>query len=247
MSVEFIYDQDCPNVAAARANLMRAFAVDRMPPKWIEWERSSPDTPVYAREFGSPAILVNGRDIAGLSRNAAPACRIYRMTNGMPSGVPAVELITAALSKCDPESGVTPNSRPFKKHLPLIPAMFFALLPKVACPACWPAYVGIISAFGLGFLARTEYLLPLTTLFLSVVLVGLGYGARNRRGYRPLFLGIVASTAVLFGKFNFRSDFLFYSGLVLLAGSSLWNTWPQKQSKTASCCKCAPARSWSEK
>lgn len=76
MSVEFIYDRDCPNVAAARANLMRAFGQSRVPAKWSEWERSSPDTREHARGFGSPAILVNGRDIAGLSPNTAAACRI---------------------------------------------------------------------------------------------------------------------------------------------------------------------------
>jgi len=247
MSVEFIYDRNCPNVAAALTNLMRAFAEKGISAKWTEWERSSPDTPAYAREFGSPAILVDGRDVAGLAPNTGDACRIYQQANGVLSGVPSVELIVLALSSSDQENGRSSNARPLKEQLPLIPAVLFALLPKVACPACWPAYAGVLSAIGLGFLARTEYLLPLTVLFLTVVLVGQAFGAGRRRGYGPLFLGIIASTAVLLGKFTLRSGFLFYSGLALLVGSSLWNTWPRKQSKTASCCACAPAGSGPEK
>jgi hypothetical protein len=32
-----------------------------------------------------------------------------------------------------------------KHHLALLPAILLALLPKLACPACWPAYVGLLS------------------------------------------------------------------------------------------------------
>lgn len=60
MSVEFTYDGDCPNIEATRANLVRAVAEVGIAPKWTEWESSSPERPI-AREFGSPAILVNGR------------------------------------------------------------------------------------------------------------------------------------------------------------------------------------------
>jgi len=247
MPVEFIYDKDCPNVVAARTNLMRAFAEKGISAKWKEWERSSPDTPAYAREFGSPAILVNGRDVAGLAPSTGDACRIYQLASGISSGVPSVELIVHALSSSDQENRGSSNGRPLKEQLRLIPAVLFALLPKVACPACWPAYFGVLSAIGLGFLARTEYLVPLTVLFLTVVLVGQAFGAGRRRGYGPLFLGIIASTAVLLGKFTLRSGFLFYSGLALLVGSSLWNTWPRKQSITASGCECAPAGSGPEK
>lgn len=97
MIVEFIYDNDCPNVAATRANLMRAFAKARLSPKWTEWERSSRETPSYAREFGSPAILVDGRDIAGFSAQSAATCRIYTSSKGTRSGIPPVELIASAL------------------------------------------------------------------------------------------------------------------------------------------------------
>jgi len=241
MSVEFIYDRDCPNVAAARTNLMRAFAQAGTPAKWKEWERSSPDTPEYARQFGSPAVLVNGTDIAGHSPNSGSACRIYSTGDGKQSGMPPAELIAQALSADGREGGAMAVPGGAKRQWLLLPAIGFALLPKLACPACWPAYAGLLSALGLGFLVRTEFLLPLTAIFLAVVLMGLAFRARARRGYGPLLVGIAGAVAVLAGKFALESSFLFYSGLGLLVGASLWNTWPRRKSKTASCCECAPA------
>jgi hypothetical protein len=64
MKVEFIYDPDCPNVAEARAHLLRAFAEAGISPRWVEWSRDSAEAPVYARAFGSPTLLVNGHDVA---------------------------------------------------------------------------------------------------------------------------------------------------------------------------------------
>jgi|GEM_PF-2330127 len=33
--------------------------------------------------------------------------------------------------------------------------------PQGRCPACWPAYAGVLSALGLGFLLESAYLLPM--------------------------------------------------------------------------------------
>jgi hypothetical protein len=63
--VELIYDLNCPNVAQARRVLLKAFAAAGIRPQWIEWDRSSPSSPGYVRGFGSPAVLVDGRDAAG--------------------------------------------------------------------------------------------------------------------------------------------------------------------------------------
>lgn len=176
MRVEFIYDSDCPNVAATRANLLRAFSKLSMPARWTEWERSDAKSPRYAREFGSPAILINGRDAAGLAPNAAPSCRIYRMGSGGPCGVPSVETILSALKTAnEPEPRRSVGF--LKRQIPIVPAVLFAILPKAACPACWPAYAALLSAFGLGFLVKARYLLPLSVAFLAIVLIGLGYRA----------------------------------------------------------------------
>ena len=237
MRVELVYDSDCPNVAATRANLLRAFGQLGLPAKWVEWQRSGTETPEHVRQFGSPAILINGDDVAGLAPNAAPHCRIYRNDSRAPSGVPPIDVIASALEKA--QRGQSTSSV-FKRQLPIVPAIVFALLPKVACPACWPAYAGLLSSLGLGFLANATYLLPLTAAFLVIVLIGLGYRASRRRGYGPLLTGLVAAALIILGKFRVESDFFFYSGLIVLVGASLWNTWPRKQSKPAPCCESTP-------
>src|SRR5690606_38639800 len=99
-------------------------------------------------------------------------------------------------------------------------------LPKVACPACWPAYAGFLSSVGLGFLLETTYLLPLTAAFLATALGALAYRAKRRRGYIPFALGLFAAAVVLAGKFAFESDPAMYAGLAILVGASLWNSWP---------------------
>ena len=41
----------------------------------------------------------------------------------------------------------------------LLPAIGAALLPKLTCPACWPAYAAVLSALGVSFVDYTPYLL----------------------------------------------------------------------------------------
>src|SRR6266404_7745868 len=78
MRVEFIYDADCPNVAAARSLLIHAFTKTGASARWREWERSASDTPDYAKNYGSPTILVDGKDVTGLTQEARAAnCRVY--------------------------------------------------------------------------------------------------------------------------------------------------------------------------
>jgi hypothetical protein len=62
MKVEVVCNPDCPNVTEARAQLLRAFAEAGISPGWIEWNRKSAAAPSYARAFGAPTVLVNGRD-----------------------------------------------------------------------------------------------------------------------------------------------------------------------------------------
>ena len=239
MKVEFIYDADCPNVHGTRENLLRAFQMTGTKPHWVEWDRSDTDAPEYTVQFGSPTLLINGRDIEGIPGVGAASCRIYRSKSGAPSGVPKVELIAAAL-----QAVPAPSLTPEKRRVDLVaafPAVALALLPKVACPACWPAYAGIVSALGIGFVLKTQYLLPLTVLFLAVSLSTLLYKARVRGGVGPFILGFVGAIMIVFGKFTIDSDVLVYSGVGILIGASLWKSWPRTKSKTVSCCNCAPA------
>jgi hypothetical protein len=95
-----------------------------------------------------------------------------------------------------------------------------------------PAYAGLISSVGLGFVMRTAYLLPLTALALLLALAALGFRARGRRGYGPFLLGIAAAAALTVGKFVLASDVAVYGGIAALVGASVWNAWP-KRSRSA--------------
>jgi hypothetical protein len=102
--VELVYDRDCPNVDAARAVLRRAFAELGVAPALIEWDRNDRDSPDRVRGYGSPTILVDGQDIAGVEPNAsADCCRLYTSDEGGLRGVPSVEQIVVALRKSNLE------------------------------------------------------------------------------------------------------------------------------------------------
>ncbi|MCB9558176.1 MAG: thioredoxin family protein [Deltaproteobacteria bacterium] len=95
--VDFIYDDDCPNVEAARRNLRDALLTCNLPERWTEHRIGDPGVPARARGFGSPTILVDGKDVAGAEASAERCCRVYP-TGG---GVPSVELICAALERAN--------------------------------------------------------------------------------------------------------------------------------------------------
>lgn len=94
--VELVYDQDCPNVAQARANLVAAFAQANVAPRWSE--HLIGDAPPHARGFGSPTILVDGHDVAGASAGASDCCRIYVTEDRALTGAPDVATIADAIA-----------------------------------------------------------------------------------------------------------------------------------------------------
>lgn len=99
--VELIMDRDCPNVALCRAALHAALERAHLPVAWREWDRNAPETPVAYRHFGSPTILVNGRDIGGtpgVPTAEGNSCRVYADdASGRLAGAPAVQSILEAL------------------------------------------------------------------------------------------------------------------------------------------------------
>lgn len=107
--VELVYADDCPNVDAARNVLLRAFFRVGLDPHWREWRADDSRRPSRLNGFGSPTILVAGRDVAG---DAAPAaadcCRVYEHA-GRLAGVPTVEQIATALLKRDENGNAAEN------------------------------------------------------------------------------------------------------------------------------------------
>ncbi len=118
-------------------------------------------------------------------------------------------------------------NRTWKHGLMTLPGVGASLLPNLACPACWPAYAALVSSVGLGFLISTVYLLPMTVALLSLALVAIAFRAKQRNGYGPFLLGLLAAAAVLLGKFVWESKPTVYGAFGLLVIASLWNAWPR--------------------
>ncbi len=242
-TVELITDVDCPNVEHARAQLQRALAEAGLPPQWRQWDRADPASPARVRAYGSPTILVDGKDVAHApSSDGANCCRVYRDAEGRYQGVPTVEMIAAALGNHGPPSSAgsdLQSSGGRRGWLAVVPAVLVAALPVVSCPACWPAYAGLLSALGLPLLVNSAWLLPLCTVLLAVAIGSLGFRATRRRGYGPFVLGSAAAIIVIAGKFWAGSDVALYGGIALLLGASAWNSWPKKAAPEGSCPSCA--------
>jgi mercuric ion transport protein len=124
----------------------------------------------------------------------------------------------------------------FRQAVMALPGIGVSLLPKLMCPACWPAYAGIVSALGLGFLISAKYLLPLTVGFLAITAFALGFRASRRHGYGPLWVGLLAATVILAGKFYFDAEQATHAGVGLLVAASVWNSWPRRAAAFPSCC-----------
>jgi len=182
--IVLLYDRDCPNARAARENLLRAFVEAGASPRWVEVDRAAEDTPARWRGYGSPTILIDGADALGAEASGAGAsCRLYRDGEAV-VGVPSVSALASAIATAETRTA-PPSGTAWGRLLTAAPGVGAALLPKVACPACWPAYAGLLSALGLGFLMETRYLLPLTIGFLALALGAIGWRARSRRGFGP--------------------------------------------------------------
>lgn len=132
------------------------------------------------------------------------------------------------------------STRVWKQSLLAVPGVGVSLLPKLICPLCWPAYAGLLSTLGLGFLISTAYLVPLTVALLALAVGSLAFRASRRRGLAPFWLGLTATVFVLAGKFYFESAPVTYTGVGLLVLASLWNAWPRRV-HVALCPACIPA------
>ncbi len=121
-----------------------------------------------------------------------------------------------------------------------IPAVAVALLPNLTCPACWPAYAGLLSALGVPMLMNNAVLLPLTIVGMAVAVGLMAFRAQRRRGFGPFAVGLPAAVMVVMGKFVFVSEGLTYGGILLLLGASFWNVWPRRPVAKAACSACAP-------
>jgi len=243
MNIELIYDKDCPNVPLARERLVKSLNQESLSTSWKEWERSDSNAPSYASRYASPTILVNGMDVSGetSSLDGHGGCRIYRKTDGSAEGSPSIESIVAALQTRETAPIFEGSAKPSNSRASLfssLGAIVFAALPVGACPACLPAYVGALSAFGLGLAFDPSSALLILGILLTISLATLAWKANQRNGYKPLFLGIASSLLIVLGKANLEAEPILYTGFGLLVLACIWNAWPRKKPlKKAACCR----------
>ncbi|MCB1949738.1 MAG: hypothetical protein H6937_09865 [Burkholderiales bacterium] len=95
MNIEFIYFKECPNANAARENLHKACSALGIEANWQEWDQNNDNVPEHVKDFGSPSILVEGKDVAGGPGECcqAKSCRVYEDDQNAPD----VETIMVAL------------------------------------------------------------------------------------------------------------------------------------------------------
>jgi hypothetical protein len=94
MTIDFIYFEGCPNAAEARANLRTALEQAGLPAEWHERDLLAPSTPEAFRRYGSPVVLIDGRDVLGEAPSSTgPACRT--------GPAPTVEAILTQLRRSD--------------------------------------------------------------------------------------------------------------------------------------------------
>jgi mercuric ion transport protein len=110
LHVELIYDAGCPNVGKTREVLSRALQEVGAPAVWTEWNTGDATCPETHRGYGSPTVLVNGKDVAPgphpwarREDGTGPRCRLYSdgtRTLGVP---PIGQIVTALLAVLGPD------------------------------------------------------------------------------------------------------------------------------------------------
>lgn len=128
--VELIWDRECPNVEAARGVVREALRQVGSVERWTEWRIGNDDVPAHARGFGSPTILVDGKDVTGHpGGDSDDCCRVYLHSDGM-AGVPTVQEVAARLKK-----PVPPDPRSNRKTGFVAVGAIVAAVVSSAC--CW--------------------------------------------------------------------------------------------------------------
>lgn len=224
MRIQLLSFPGCPNSDAARETLRRALKQVGLPPRFDDIDVSAPGTPEALENWGSPTILIDGHDVAGEATPTGPSCRLYECALAESRGIPPIDAIVRALS------GGQRRRAHWLRSLAVLPGAALALLPAVSCPACFAAYIGVMSAAGLGFLVNERVLAPLILLFLAIGVAGVTWSTRSHRQPGPLVLTILGSVAVIIGRLIWRVPVVLYGGITLLVGASLWNLWIKRPS-----------------
>jgi hypothetical protein len=94
-----------------------------------------------------------------------------------------------------------------------------------------------MSSLGATFIIETRFLLPLMIACLALAVAMLSYRAEG--DYRPLTLGILASSLILVGRFVLDTAPLTIGGACLLLGAYFWSFWLRQSRRSLPCRGCA--------
>ena len=83
MSVQFLAFSGCPLADPARENLKQALVECGMS-DFEEIDILAPSAPEELSSWGSPTILVNGKDVTGIPKGNSVSCRVYPFDGGVP-------------------------------------------------------------------------------------------------------------------------------------------------------------------
>jgi len=101
VQVDLVYDRDCPHIEEARATIRAALAALGSETDWREWDREDSRTPAKLRGYGSPTVLVNGRDVVAIGNEStasdANSCRVYFDECSCICGAPSATVIEQAI------------------------------------------------------------------------------------------------------------------------------------------------------
>jgi hypothetical protein len=79
--------------------LRSVLALSGTPVDIEEVDTTSPETPEPLRTWGSPTILIDGRDVGGEESPRGAGCRLYRDEEGRHRGTPSESLLRSALHR----------------------------------------------------------------------------------------------------------------------------------------------------
>lgn len=95
--IQLLVFDGCPLAPAARLALQQAIEVVG-PLEYEEIDILDPQTPEDLRDWGSPTILVNGRDVTGASKGDGVGCRVYTNSGKVPEVTTIADILQEAQS-----------------------------------------------------------------------------------------------------------------------------------------------------
>ncbi|OWJ96236.1 mercury transport protein MerC [Pseudomonas sp. A46] len=104
-----------------------------------------------------------------------------------------------------------------------------SIVSAMGCAVCFPALASLGAAIGLGFLSQWEglFITTLLPLFAGLALVVNALGWFSHRQWQRSLLGVTGPAIVLAALYLFFGRWwtasLFYAGLALMLGVSIWD------------------------